>query len=79
MLADSAKDLLQCGIAVSPVVDWRLYGKLLDLYFLISALFQLRINSYMYRISVSFFKSFQFQIMSNPFGIPVYYSYSFIQ
>jgi len=42
MLADSAKDLLQCGIAVSPVVDWRLYGKLLDLYFLISALFQLK-------------------------------------
>jgi hypothetical protein len=27
MLADKAKDGLSCGIAVTPVVDWRFYGK----------------------------------------------------
>jgi dipeptidyl aminopeptidase/acylaminoacyl peptidase len=28
MLADRAKDVLACGVAVTPVVDWRFYGKL---------------------------------------------------
>jgi len=27
MLADRSKDLLQCGVAISPVVDWRLFGQ----------------------------------------------------
>ncbi len=26
MLADRAKDVLACGVAVTPVVDWRFYG-----------------------------------------------------
>ena len=28
MLADPVKDVLACGVAVTPVVDWRFYGKL---------------------------------------------------
>ena len=27
MLADRVKDFLACGVAVTPVVDWRFYGK----------------------------------------------------
>jgi dipeptidyl aminopeptidase/acylaminoacyl peptidase len=26
MLADRSKDVLACGVAVTPVVDWRFYG-----------------------------------------------------
>ena len=32
MLADRAKDVLACGVAVTPVVDWRFYGNLLIFY-----------------------------------------------
>jgi hypothetical protein len=27
MLADKAKDGVSCGVSVTPVVDWRFYGK----------------------------------------------------
>jgi hypothetical protein len=37
MLADKAKDGVSCGVSVTPVVDWRFYGKY-NVYFITNSL-----------------------------------------